>query len=45
LALLSAVALWICRALPMAGLVQDGIGLLVMALISVGALAFIVRRP
>lgn len=45
LALLSAMALWICRALPVAGLVQDGIGLLVMALISVGALAFIVRRP
>jgi hypothetical protein len=45
LALLSAVALWICRALPLTGLAQDGVGLLVAALISVGALAFIVRRP
>lgn len=45
LALASAAVLWICRVLPLNGLVRDGIGLLAVALVSVGALALIVRGP
>lgn len=45
LAVVSAVAAWACRLLPVIGVAKDVLGLVAAAAISAGALAIIVRQP